>query len=111
MRLFMSCMSYFAIMTSVGIRRLKNQLCHYVRLAAAGENVLVTDRGRVVAALVPPPAPGQRAGDKPTRYDELKAAGILRPRQEGGDPRADLPMMRLRRGTAAQLINEDRGEP
>ncbi|MGH7696175.1 MAG: type II toxin-antitoxin system Phd/YefM family antitoxin [Gemmatimonadaceae bacterium] len=95
-------------MTSVGIRRLKNELSRYVRRAAAGDHVLVTDRGRVVAALVPPP--GQRAGGKPSRYDELKAAGVLRPRQQAGDPLADLPMLRLRRGTAAQLINEDRDE-
>lgn len=33
---------------------LKNQLSEYVRLAASGETVLVTDRERVVAELVPP---------------------------------------------------------
>lgn len=33
---------------------LKNKLSEYVRLAAGGEIVLVTDRDRVVAELVPP---------------------------------------------------------
>jgi antitoxin (DNA-binding transcriptional repressor) of toxin-antitoxin stability system len=41
-------------MRSVGIKVLKNRLSEYVRLAAAGETVLVTDRDRVVAELVAP---------------------------------------------------------
>lgn len=43
-------------MRIVGIKDLKNQLSEYVRAAAAGEIVLVTDRNRVVAELVPPAA-------------------------------------------------------
>jgi prevent-host-death family protein len=43
-------------MRSVGIKTLKNRLSEYVRLAASGETVLVTDRDRVVAELVPPQA-------------------------------------------------------
>lgn len=41
-------------MKVVGIKTLKNQLSEYVRVAAGGEVVLVTDRNRVVAELVPP---------------------------------------------------------
>jgi prevent-host-death family protein len=41
-------------MRSVGLKALKNKLSEYVRLAAGGETVLVTDRSRVVAELVPP---------------------------------------------------------
>lgn len=41
-------------MQSVGIKALKNRLSEYIRAAAAGETVLVTDRGRVVAEVVPP---------------------------------------------------------
>jgi antitoxin (DNA-binding transcriptional repressor) of toxin-antitoxin stability system len=41
-------------MRSVGLKLLKNKLSEYVRLAASGETVLVTDRDRVVAELVPP---------------------------------------------------------
>jgi len=36
-------------MRAVGIKVLKNRLFEYVRLAASGESVLVTDRDRVVA--------------------------------------------------------------
>lgn len=41
-------------MRAVGINQLKSNLGHYVRLAEAGETVLVTDHDRVVAQLVPP---------------------------------------------------------
>ena len=43
-------------MRAVGLKILKNKLAEYVRLAAAGETVLVTDRDRVVAEIVPPRA-------------------------------------------------------
>jgi antitoxin (DNA-binding transcriptional repressor) of toxin-antitoxin stability system len=41
-------------MRSVGLKLLKNKLSEYVRLAAGGETVLVTDRDSVVAEIVPP---------------------------------------------------------
>jgi prevent-host-death family protein len=47
-------------MRAVGLKTLKNKLSEYVRLAASGETVLVTDRDRVVAELTPPAA--HRAG-------------------------------------------------
>ena len=41
-------------MRAVGLKVLKNKLSEYVRLAAGGETVLITDRDRVVAEIVPP---------------------------------------------------------
>ena len=41
-------------MKSVGLRELKNRLSEYVREVRSGEDVLVTDRGEVVAELVSP---------------------------------------------------------
>ncbi len=41
-------------MRSVGIESLNSRLGEYVRLAASGETILVTDRDRVVAELGPP---------------------------------------------------------
>ena len=40
-------------MKSVGIKALNSRLSEYVRLAASGETILVTDRERVVAELGP----------------------------------------------------------
>jgi len=41
-------------MKAVGLKVLKNKLSEYIRLAEGGETVLVTDRDRVVAEIVPP---------------------------------------------------------
>lgn len=91
-----------------GIRELKDNLSRYIRRAEGGERIAVTAHGRVVAELVPPATPGRL---RRSRWDELIAAGVLRPPLEPGDPFEDWPTIRLPRGTAAALIDEDRGEP
>jgi len=58
-------------MRAVGLKVLKNKLSEYVRLAAAGETVLVTDRDQVVAELVPP-----RAGRSPLLADAVLGEAI-----------------------------------
>jgi antitoxin (DNA-binding transcriptional repressor) of toxin-antitoxin stability system len=65
-------------MRSVGIKVLKNKLSEYVRMAAGGETVLVTDRDRVVAELVPPREhAGRSAAD--ARWAELVRQGVVTP--------------------------------
>jgi len=58
-------------MRAVGVKVLKNKLSEYVRLAAAGETVLVTDRDRIVAELGPP-----SAGRAPLLSDALLAEAL-----------------------------------
>src|SRR2546428_13760421 len=41
-------------MRQVGLRELKNHLSRYVRQVRAGHDIQVTDRGEVVAELLPP---------------------------------------------------------
>jgi len=85
------------LMISTGIRDLKNNLSRYI-----------TDHGRIVAQLAPPEG---RA--RPMRYDDLVAAGVIRPPLKSGNPFADWPTankISLPPGTAAALIDEDRGE-
>jgi antitoxin (DNA-binding transcriptional repressor) of toxin-antitoxin stability system len=62
--------SYFTAMRSVGLKILKNKLSEYIRLAAGGEIVLVTDRHRVVAEIVP-----QQPDRKPVSENEFIARG------------------------------------
>jgi len=95
-------------MASTGIRELKDNLSKYVRRIEAGERIAVTAHGRVVAELGPPAA-ATHAG-RPTPYDNLVAAGIVRLPLESGDPVANWPTLRLPAGTAAHLIDVDRGE-
>ena len=54
---------YYCRMRSVALEVLENKLREYVRLAASGERVLVTDRDRVVAELRPPEGRGPLAAD------------------------------------------------
>ena len=46
-----------ALYHAIDIETLKNKLSEYIRAAAAGETVLVTDRGKVVAEITPPRTP------------------------------------------------------
>jgi antitoxin (DNA-binding transcriptional repressor) of toxin-antitoxin stability system len=91
-----------------GIRQLKDNLSRYIRRIEAGERISVTAHGRVVAEIVPPGRGGRTTPPGP--WDELIAAGILHPPVESGDPFEDWPDLRLPRGTAADLIDSDRGE-
>ena len=99
-------------MRAVGIRELKNRLSHYVRLVEAGESVLVTDRGAVVAELRPPGSPGAQAEVDPVaaRFAEL----VRRGRATLGLPH-DPELYRVRKcvvpeGTVAALLDAERGE-
>lgn len=65
-------------MHSIGIKALKNKLSEYVRAAAAGETVLVTDRGQVVAELVSPRVRAD-ASSTERRLGELMRQGLLAP--------------------------------
>jgi prevent-host-death family protein len=95
-------------MTTAGIRELKNNLSHYVRRIEAGERIAITAHGRIVAELVP--AGATSGAGRRSRFDELVAAGVIRPAHEAGVPLDAWPDIRLPPGTAAQLIDDDRGE-
>ena len=95
-------------MTSTGIRELKDNLSRYVRRIEAGERIAITAHGRVVAELGPPAEASGRAGR--SRYDDLVAEGLVRPPVEPGNPLADWPDLQLPAGTAAALIEADRGK-
>jgi prevent-host-death family protein len=62
-------------MRCAGISRLKASLSEYLDAVKAGEEVLVTDRGKPVARIVPVP---EERGPNAARMKEMAAAGILR---------------------------------
>src|SRR5206468_3542978 len=88
---------YNLVVTSTGIRELKDNLSRYIRRIEAGDRIAITVHGRVVAELVPP---GVTTKSKPNRFDELVASGVIRPPLEAGDPTEDWPDIGLRSGTA-----------
>jgi prevent-host-death family protein len=93
-------------MRSVGIKTLKNKLSEYVRLAAAGETVLVTDRDRVVAELVPP-SESRAKLSADTRLAQAIREGVLTPaRVVSGEPPPRVPIMSF--ATLMQQLAADR---
>jgi prevent-host-death family protein len=95
-------------MKTVGLRELKNRLSEYVRDVRSGDGVLVTDRGEVVAELVPP---GQATYGRgvPSGIVALARAGrlTLGVNNEG----AAYPKLSrlLKRNRASELLDEERG--
>ncbi|PYT68570.1 MAG: type II toxin-antitoxin system prevent-host-death family antitoxin [Acidobacteria bacterium] len=85
----------------IGIRELKSKLSECVREVREGQTILVTQRGRVVARLIPEATPVRE------RLAALKSAGGI---QWSGRrlPRTK-PVARLRgRRTVADLVSENR---
>jgi prevent-host-death family protein len=83
----------------VAVRELKAQLSAYLRRAAAGELITVTDRGRPVAVLGPPLGP--------VDISAAVAEGWVTPATRSGLR----PVRRhASRGSVMQALNEDRGE-
>lgn len=95
-------------MRAVGIRELKNKLSEFIRLVEAGECVLVTDRGTVVAELRPAGATTQPPDVEP---------GLARLAREGRavpgaphEPELYRPRPRaLSEGRSAELLDAERG--
>ena len=73
-------------MRAVGIKLLRNRLSEYVRLGAAGETVLVTDRDRVVAQLGPPEAAPSSSGADALLADATREGLVMPPSLPPGPP-------------------------
>lgn len=98
-------------MKAIGVRELKAQLSRYLRDVAAGEIVLVTDRGRVVAELRAPGAAGADESDFERRLRLLSAKMPLtigRPRP--GFVYRESPVKPAPQGTASRLLDAERDE-
>lgn len=95
-------------MKSVGLRELKNRLSEYVREVRSGESVLVTDRGEVVAELLPP---GQRLDESGLPFGLMALARrgqlTLGASNDGRLYPKLSPLLKRRR--AAMLLDEERG--
>jgi antitoxin (DNA-binding transcriptional repressor) of toxin-antitoxin stability system len=66
-------------MRKVGIKVLKNKLSEYVRLAAEGETIAITDRNEVIAQLSPPTAKDRNAMTPEEHWADMIARGEVRP--------------------------------
>jgi len=93
-------------MKTASISQLKNSLSAYVDQVKAGESVLVTDRGVVVARIDPAAARPDPAG----RLERLERAGLVRVGR--GAPPVDMvrvPGPRLREGMSiVEIVLDER---
>lgn len=95
-------------MRVVGLKILKNRLSEYVRLAAGGETVLVTDRDRVVAELTPPRETRSALLDDALLADAVRNGWIAPPLLVGKGPPARIPVTSWT--NLASELQSDRGE-
>jgi antitoxin (DNA-binding transcriptional repressor) of toxin-antitoxin stability system len=83
-------------MRAVGLKVLKNKLSEYIRVAASGETVLVTDRDRVVAEIVPPQAGRSPLLSDALLADAVRAGWLTPPVLAGHGPPPRKPVMAFR---------------
>lgn len=88
-------------MATVGVRELKNRLSAFLRRAAEGERITITDRGRPVAVLTPPDAPGEDEA-----ITSMVREGLAR--WGGGTPRGSKRPAKIRGAPISDTILEDR---
>jgi prevent-host-death family protein len=88
-------------MAAVGVRELKNQLSRYLKRVRAGERLVVTERGKPVALLSPPP---EREVDP--HIETLLRTGIAR--WGGGKPKGSRRPARIKGPSVARAVIEDR---
>ena len=86
----------------VGVRELRDGLSRYLARAEAGEEILVTDRGRPVARLT-------GLGRKLT-IDEMIARGIARPPLEPKTPIDDSRLPHVEGPPVSDIVIEQRRE-
>jgi antitoxin (DNA-binding transcriptional repressor) of toxin-antitoxin stability system len=81
-------------MLCVGVKTLKNKLSEYLRMVAAGETVLVTDRNRVIAELAPP-REARAVGSDALFADAVRKGWVTPAAILPGTPPPRLPLDRL----------------
>lgn len=88
-------------MTRAGVREMKNHLSEYLRRVRGGERVVITDRGKPIAALVSL----EHEGAQEEAWD-LVRRGLGD--WGGGKPRGSTHPPRIRGRRAEEIVLEDR---
>ena len=91
-------------MIVAGIRETKTRLSSYLAAVRAGEEVLITDRGRPVARIIPEPA---RTASLTEQLAGLAAAGIVTLPTEPA-PRARPIPQRVAGRPLSDIVRDDR---
>ena len=92
-------------MRTVGSRELKNRLGRYLGFVGRGETIIVTDRGKPVARLVPPEPEPETTYSVEDLLKRLEAEGHLR---RGTRPFRRFKPIHVKGKPISQMILEDR---
>lgn len=90
-----------AAMAHVGVRELKNSLSRYLSRVKAGEQIVVTARGKATALLIPTEQPKERRA-----LETLVREGVAR--WAGGKPRGSKRPPKVRGRSIAETVVKDR---
>jgi prevent-host-death family protein len=88
-------------MAQVGVRELKDRLSGYLKRVQGGEEIVVTERGRSVARIVPVKTSSLKRALEPM----LREGAV---RWSGGKPRGASRRPVIRGRTLADMVKEDR---
>lgn len=88
-------------MSQVGVRKLKDRLSGYLKRVQGGEEIVVTERGRSVARIVPVTTSSLKRDLEPM----LREGSV---RWSGGKPRGASRRPVIRGQTLAAMVMEDR---
>lgn len=92
-------------MKTVGSRELKNRLGRYLKLVGKGETLIVTDRGKPVARIIPTDQNGGESRSVDEVLKQMEAEGHLR---LGTRPFKRVKPVRLKGKPLSKIILEDR---
>jgi prevent-host-death family protein len=83
----------------VGVRAFRDQLSRWLEAVRKGQEVVITDRGRPIARLIPV--------DGMASIDRLVSAGAAERPRDRAEPAAARPRVRVRR-SVSELVAEQR---
>jgi antitoxin (DNA-binding transcriptional repressor) of toxin-antitoxin stability system len=96
-------------MRTAGVREVKDRLSEFLRLVRAGEQVLITDRGEVVAMLGPPGAAFDQ-GDYPLLEVMIRQGRATRAAPNRADLYAPTNAPGISREDLMRLLDEERAD-
>lgn len=89
---------------AIGIRKLRDQLTHYLGQVRRGARIVITDRGRPVAVLLPHRRDGRSS--RAERLAALLAGGHVSPAEKRFLRRP--PLIRGRGPSVSEIVTESR---
>ncbi len=88
-------------MISTGVKDLKNKLSYYLRAVKKGEKILITEREKVIAAIVPV----ERAVEDTGLLSLVKEGFAV---WKGGKPAGSKKPVKIKGKTVSEIVLEDR---